>query len=145
MIVKAGRALDKAFAPAEGRWVVVDPDYKTQLLQDAKYFIRATDMGDAIVKSGRLGTTAGKAPGFIGQCSNFDVYMSPVLPLNSSGDTMCQYGAGQVISYAGQLRKIEKIRRETTFADAVRGLILHDATVFNEHAKAFGSIRKTTV
>jgi hypothetical protein len=144
MIVLAGKALSKQNAPRDGRWIVVDPDYEAALLQDAKYFIRATEFGDMIVQTGRIGMPANKTPGFIGKCAGFDVYVSNVLPVDSTGATMCQYGAGPVISYAGQIRKLEQIRRETTWASAVRGLLLHDGTVFKEHAKAFGTIRKTT-
>lgn len=144
LMVKAGKALDKANAPQDGRWIVVDPDYKSQLLLDTKFFIRSTDLGDSIIRSGRLNTTAKNTPGFIGQCSKFDVYVSNALPTNVGGDTICQYGAGQVISYAGQIRKVEQIRRETTFGSTVRGLILHDGIVFAENSKAFGTIQKTT-
>jgi hypothetical protein len=87
---------------------------------------------------------AGETPGFIGRAGNFDIYVSTALPLDTTGATMCQFGAGPVISYAGQIRKIEPIRREMTWSSAVRGLILHDGTVFNEHAKGFGTLRKQT-
>ncbi|OJW23187.1 MAG: hypothetical protein BGO49_27215 [Planctomycetales bacterium 71-10] len=141
LFVKAGKALDQQNAPDMGRWAVVDPDFKAALLRDTSYFIRATDMGDEVVTTGRLPRAAKNTPGFIGRVSNFDVYCSNALPV--SGTTRyCQYGAGPVISYAGQLRKVETIRRETTFATAVRGLLLHDGTVFAEHAKAFGVIQK---
>ncbi len=143
MLVKAKKALRKKNC-IDPRWAVVDADYEAQLLLDTTYFIRATDLGDQIVMSGRINGKASDTPGFIGRCAGFDVYASNVLPFNSSGDTMCQYGSGKVISYAGQIRKMEQIRRETTWASAVRGLILHDGTVFNEKAKGFGTIRKTT-
>jgi hypothetical protein len=141
-LVAASKALNKQNAPREGRWVVVGPTYEAALITDTTYFIRATDMGDRIVQSGSVAMGADKAPGYLGRAAGFDVYGSNALP-SDAGGTYAQYGAGPVISYAGQIRKIQRITRESTWADAVRGLILHDGTVFAEHAKGFGTIYYT--
>jgi len=52
------------------------------------------------------------------------------------------YGQGNPISYAAQLREVEAIRLETTFASAVRGLLLHGGTVFAEDKKRLGYIMR---
>ncbi len=139
-LVLARKALNKQNVLPNSRWAVLGPAYEAALLQDAKWLIRATDMGDTIVSRGLLpGAAANTIPGFIGQCAGFNCYVSNVLP-SDSGGTYALFGGAGVISYAGQIRKLERIRLQDTFADAVRGLVLHDDTVFNEHAKALGSI-----
>lgn len=140
LFVDAGKALDNMNAPQQGRWAVVGPNWRSMLLKDTNYFVRATDIGDSVIRSGSIGgreRTARQAAGFLGQVANFDVYLSTGIPTDSGG-AYCQFGAGPVISYAGQIRKIQRILLESTFATAIRGLLLHDADVFDEHAKAFG-------
>lgn len=141
LFVDAGKALDTKSAPQTGRWAVVGPNWKSFLLKDTTYFLRATDLADRALRTGSIaGTerTAKNAAGFLGEVAGFDVYMSTAVPGNGTG-YFCQFGAGPVISYAGQIRKVQKIVLESTFADAMRGLLLHDATVFSEHAKAYGT------
>lgn len=142
LFVDAGKALDAKNAPQTGRWAVIGPTWKSFLLKDTTYFLRATDLADRVLRSGRLAggdpRTARSASGFIGQVAGFDVYLSNGIPTNGTG-YYPQFGAGPVISYAGQIRKVERIVLESTHATAVRGLLLHDADVFDEHAKAFGS------
>lgn len=139
LLVEANRRLDLLNAPAGNRWAVVGPTFKASLMADSKYFIRSTDLGDQIVTAGRISMKANSIPNFVGQAAGFNVFWSNALPSDANG-TYLQYGAGTPISYAGQIRKLEQIRRESTFADAVRGLLLHDGTVFNENAKEFGYI-----
>lgn len=143
-LVDAGAKLDAQHVPQQGRWAVVGPNYKAFLNKDTTYLIRATEMGDSIVRMGLQGIArkASSLPNFIGQVAGFNVFMSNNLP-SDSGGSYAQYGGPGVISYAGQLRKIEQVRRESTFASAVRGLLLHDGTVFDEHAKAYGTIYTT--
>lgn len=138
-LVDCGKLLTLRNVPRNGRWAIITPDWEAFLQKDTTYLIRATDMGDTMLQTGRPGSTASNAPGFIGRLANFDLYVSNATPVDSGG-RRCMFGQGKPISYAGQIRKIEKIRRESTFADTVRGLILHDATVFAEQAKALGNV-----
>lgn len=142
LFVEAGKALDKQNVPQEGRWAVVGPNWKSKLLTDNAFFLRATDLGDQVLRSGSFRgqqqqRTARNSAGFLGQISNFDVYLSTGVPTDANG-AYCQFGGGKVISYAGQLRKLQRIILESTMATAQRGLLLHDADVFAEHAKAYG-------
>lgn len=138
-IVAAGLALDLQSAPKVGRWCIVGPTYKSFLLQDTTYFIRATDMGDRIIQMGSLSFQASSQPGYLGECAGFHLFLSNAIPGDATG-YYNQFGSPGVISYAGKIRKVETIRLQNTFATAARGLILHDGTVFAEHKKAFGYI-----
>lgn len=150
-LVQAQAALDAQNVPQQGRWCVVSPIYKSFIVRDSTYFVRATDLGDIIVTSGRVpdAEEAGgyryrtmneaQEMGFFGRAAGFDMYMSTALPTDSGGK-YCEFGQGFPISYASQIRELEAIRLESTFATAIRGLLLHDCTIFNEHAKKFGTI-----
>jgi hypothetical protein len=141
LVVAAGLALDKLNVAPDGRWIIIQPYAKSLLLKDTKYFINATDLGDATITSGTRTAREAMARGFIGQLANFDVYVSNNLPA-SGANTYWVYGQGKPISYAAQIPAgtLEALRLESTFSTAVRGLLLHDATVFTEDAKRLGSI-----
>ena len=138
-LVNAAKALDLQNAPAEGRWAIVHPYFKSLLLKDTVYFIKGSALGDSVLVSARPGMTTRTAPGFLGQVAGFDVYCSTNLPTTATG-TYLPFGVGRPIAYANQLRKVETIRLETTFATACRGLILHDGTVFTEASRRLGYI-----
>lgn len=139
-LVEAGKRLDLQNVPLDNRWAVVGPSYKAALLQDDKYFIRATDMGDEYFRWGRMSKPVKEMAGFIGQAAGFNIYVSNAIP-TASGAYYCQFGRAGCISYAGKIRKVERIRRESTFGTAVRGLLFHDSAVFTESAKSYGYIK----
>ena len=142
-LIAAQKALNKAKAPRAGRWAVIGPTYEAALLEDSTYVIRATDLGDKVVMMGMKAMAANSVPGFLGQCAGFNLFGTTSLPTDGGTGTYALFGAPGVISYAGQIRKLERIRLQDTFGDAVRGLILHDSKVFDEHAKALGYIYYT--
>lgn len=137
-IVKARTALSKASVPMGGRWMVIDPDTTGLLLQSTQ-FTRATDLGDAVIMSGRVGSDS--RPGFIGRIAGFDVYESNNVPVTGGNTKYIQFGDRYFISYAAQFNELEAIRLQTAFATAVRGLLLHDCKVFGEGAKRGGYIK----
>jgi len=141
-ISKLAEALSAANVPEEGRWLKVHPAIRTLLVNDTAHFIRASDMGDSIVKTGRPGATAQTAPGFIGNVLGFDVYMSSVKITDGSSNYILA-GNRDSITYAGVIRKMEALRLQTTFGDAVRGLVLHDATVLAEYANTLAYVKCT--
>lgn len=147
VIASMAEALSVQNVPEIGRWLVVNPHHRSLLWNDTSHFIRASDLGDAIVMSGRFdengnGTPANRAPGFIGQILGFDVYMISHLPTDGT-DFYMVGGTRDAITYAAQIVKIEALRLQTTFADAVRGLMLHDAKVFAEYSKALTTAKVT--
>jgi hypothetical protein len=143
-LVHAGKNLDQLNVSSDQRWAVVTPFFKSLLLQSTKYLIRATDMGDAIIRTANIQANEASRIGFIGQCAGFDCYMSNNLPTNATYWANA-FGQGKRISYAAQIppSTMEALRLETTFATRVRGLLLEGAQVFAEDAKALGVIYTT--
>lgn len=149
-IVSAVTALDTINAPQNDRWCIVTPTYKAFLVKDNTYLIRSTDLGDNIVTSGRISDGMGgtRAPtvreaeqmGYFGRAAGMDLYMSNAVPTVTGTGRYCMFGQGQPICYASQIRSLEAIRRQDTFASAVRGLLLHGKKVPAEYGKRLGYI-----
>jgi hypothetical protein len=139
-MVEARTRLTKQNVPTHGRWMVVDPDTAALLLQ-APEFVKATDLNDRVIVEGNLAGSRELPPGFLGRCAGFDIFESVNVPVAST-DTFIPFGTRKAVSYAAQIREIEVLRLQTTFAWAVRGLLLHDSKVFAEYAKQLGYIRK---
>lgn len=147
LICSLNEKLSKNNVPEEGRWLIVHPAIRTLLLNDTSHFIRSSDLGDYVVRSGRL--SADGAPmkaadnrNFIGVMQGFDVFMRST-PVTDGTNNYVVAGNRESITYAGVINQIEALRLQSTFANAVRGLVLHDATVFAENAKTLGYIKVT--
>jgi hypothetical protein len=140
VMVEAGVRLDVQNAPTEGRFFIVDPATYALLLNDTTHFIRSTELGDRMVQQGTIAD--GGRPGFVGQCAGFSIYKSNAVP-SASGAKYLLYGVEGAISYAAQIKSVEMIRLETTFATALRGLLLHGAGVFAEASKMLGHVKAT--
>jgi len=140
-LVAAGLLLDTQSVPAQGRWALVTPYFKSLMMQSTTYFIRATDLGDSIVQSANLRVSDAMRVGFIGQAAGFDVYSSTNLPTNATYWANL-FGQGKPVCYAAQIPPgtLEVLRLETTFATRVRGLLLEGAQVFAEDSKRLGVI-----
>jgi hypothetical protein len=142
--------LSKANVPATtgSRWAVVDPDTTSLLLQDTEHFVRAGELGDKVVQYGLIGgeevaRTAAEAPGFVGMVAGFAVYETPHVPRTNGGNKVLLFGDNEAISYAAQITEIEVLRLQTTFANAIRGLLLHDTFVAAENSKRLVSLTAT--
>lgn len=147
LFCKARAILSKNNVPATtgARWAIIDPDTTSLLLQDVDHFVRAGELGDKVVQYGLIGgdeveRTAAQAPGFVGMIAGFMVYETPHTPV-ISGSKYLLFGDNEGLSYASQITEIEAIRLQTTFANAVRGLLLHDTFVPAEAAKRLVSIK----
>jgi P22 coat protein - gene protein 5 len=143
---QARAVLSKNNVPATtgSRWAVIDPDTTSLLLQDTEHFVRAGELGDKVVQYGLIGgeevaRTAAEAPGFVGMVAGFAVYETPHSPRSGSSKYLL-FGDNEAISYAAQITDIEALRLQTTFANAVRGLLLHDIFI-----PAESSMRLVTV
>jgi hypothetical protein len=150
LFCKARATLSKNNVPATpgARWAIVDPDTTSLLLQDVDHFVRAGELGDKVVQYGLLGgeevaRTAVEAPGFIGMIAGFMVYETPHVPV-ISGAKYLLFGDNEGLSYAAQITEIEVLRLQTTFANAVRGLLLHDTFVPAEAGKRLVYIKATS-
>ena len=126
-LVTAGQQLDEENIPRVGRWVAVTPRGYADLLQNDK-FIHATQSGDDVIATGRVGQAAG-----------FDVFMSNNLVNSSTTFYKYLYGTRDAVTYARQLLGApEAIRREGAFEDAIRGRMVYGAKAVE--SKALGTI-----
>ncbi len=112
-LVLAGRRLDEANVPRTGRWVVVSPAGYAALLTNDKFVVQATATGDQIVRTGLVGQVAG-----------FTVYTSNNIVESSSNVRKYLYGSNRAITFAEQISKTETLRREGSFNNAIRGLLV---------------------
>jgi hypothetical protein len=136
--VGAAEKLNDQNAPGADRWMVVDPKTASAIALSPS-LIRSTAMGDAIVQ-GNMGVAADQ---FIGVIAGFRTYWSNFTPktTGAGASKFLVYGAGKPVNYAGQIAEVELIRLQDRFATAMRGLLLHDATVLAEHSKRLGTIK----
>lgn len=118
--------------------MVVDPKTASTIALSPS-LIRSTAMGDAIVQ-GQMGVAN---ENFIGVIAGFKTYWSNFVPktTGSGASKFLMYGSGKPINYAGQIADSELIRLQDRIATAMRGLLLHDATVLAEHSKRLGTIK----
>jgi hypothetical protein len=137
-IVEARKRLNKQNVPSIGRWMVIDPDTEALLLKSDLIVKSGVQASYETVKEGQVNGAARE--GFVGRIAGFDVYCSNNVPA-AAGAKYIQFGDKWAIAYAAQLSQTERMRLQTTFADAIRGLLLHDTKVFNENAKRLGYIK----
>ena len=112
----AGRELDEANAPQEGRVAVIPPWLKEKMIL-AK-IIRDTDNSATVTN------------GFVGRFLGFDVYVSN--NVSHSGTTWYApmfFIRDMTIGFASQLNKVEALRAETSFEDKLRALTIYGRKV----------------
>lgn len=121
-MVEAGKQLDEANVPRGGRWVVMTPKgYADILKNDA--FIHETASGDSVIRTGQVGTISG-----------FRVFVSNNLVNTTSNTFAYMYGTNAAITFAEQLVRVEPVRREGSFEDAVRGRLVFGRKVVRPFA-----------
>lgn len=135
--VDARKALTKNSVPTMNRWVVIDPDTEALILKSDYFSKGGTAASDKVKAEGGLD---GARPGYLGRIAGFDVYVSNSVPV-AAGAKYIQFGDNYAIAYAAQINEIERLRLESQFATAVRGLLLHDTKVFSEASKRYGYIK----
>jgi hypothetical protein len=67
---------------------------------------------------------------------------TPHVP-KSGANKFLLFGDNEAISYAAQITEIEALRLQTTFANAVRGFLLHDIFVPAEASKRLITLKAT--
>lgn len=116
-LASAREYLDIEGVPKEGRWVVLPPWVITKLV-----------LGKLLTTEGSVNAENAFANGFVGRCMGFNVHESNNLYQTGSDPsytTYCMAGVPEAISYAEQVVNIEALRRESGFADAVKGFNLY--------------------
>ncbi|MFB4320666.1 P22 phage major capsid protein family protein [Actinomadura sp. 21ATH] len=130
--------LDKAKVPAEGRFLIVSPEFYAVILQDARF-----------IDASQYGSTDGIRNGEVGRISGFSVLVSLNLPAGTAGtppevSNFAIAGHRMATTFAEQINKTEAYRPESSFSDALKGLHLYGARVVRPEALAVMDIDVTT-
>lgn len=132
ILVPLGVKLDEADVSTEGRWVVLPPWLHGRIQLDGRF-----------IKASEAGTTAGLRNGEVGTAAGFRILKSNNV-VNSSGDDYeILAGVDSAISYAEQINKVEALRPQNTFSDAVKGLHLWGAKVIRPECLAGATASQT--
>lgn len=117
LIVDLGTKLDEKCVPTMGRYVIAHPEFVNLLAKDVRVIDNAQVLANGIVQGMEVnGMTIIKSP------------------LMEKGKVLCVHP--DAIGYAIQLDKLEALRLEGSFSDAVRGLQVYGGTVLRPEAIA---------
>jgi hypothetical protein len=130
VLMRMGQALDEQNIPEVGRWVVMPAWAGRQIKQSE--LRQAYLSGDSVsmLRNGRLGMV-----------DRFTIYISNLLPNNSSDSA--QFNAGEWpifaghahgLTFASQISKVETLRSELTFGQILRGLQVYGYQVVDGRA-----------
>ncbi|WP_294978385.1 hypothetical protein [uncultured Microbacterium sp.] len=108
--------LDKANVATQNRSVVVTPDFHGVLLRDPRF-----------IKVNESGTSDGLRNGMVGRAAGFDILLSNNAPNTSGSEFATIAGNDRAITFAEQINKVEAYRPQSSFSDAVKGLLLYGA------------------
>lgn len=117
--------LDLANVPTQGRYVVVRPELHGCLLRDARF-----------IKVNESGTEDGLRNGHVGRAAGFDIMISNNAPNTTASEYATIAGTNQAISFAEQINKVEALRPQSSFSDAIKGLALYGAKLVRPDALA---------
>lgn len=129
-------ALDEANIPTEGRYCVVPPWFHGRLLGDDR-FVRADASGHTPGANGVQGN------GMVGQAAGFNILKSNNCSLVTGDDYRISAGVTDAVTLATQITEVEGLRLQTTFADAIRGLLLYGAKMIRPEMTATAVASKT--
>lgn len=120
--------LDKSNVPADGRFLIVAPEFYALLLGDARF-----------IDASRYGSTRPIQNGEIGQVLNFTVLQSNNIPVGTTAiaPIMSNFviaGHSIATTVANQITKVEGYRPPDSFSDAVKGLYLFGGKVVRPEA-----------
>jgi len=137
VLMRAGQVLDEQNIPEQGRWVVMPAWAGRQIKQSE--LRQAYLSGDSVsmLRNGRLGMV-----------DRFTIYISNLLPNNSSqsanfnsGEWPIFFGHAHGLTFASQISKVETLRSELTFGQILRGLQVYGYQVVD--GKALGQCQVT--
>lgn len=117
--------LDKANVPTNGRYAVITPELHGCLLRDGRF-----------IKVNEAGTDEGLRNGHVGRASGFDLAVSNNTPNTSGSEYVVQAGVNSALSFAEQINKVEALRPQSSFSDALKGLALYGAKLVRPDAAA---------
>jgi hypothetical protein len=108
--------LDKSNVSTQGRSIAITPDLHGCLLRDARF-----------VKVNESGTSEGLRNGMVGRAAGFDILLTNNAPNTTGNEFATIAGNNRAITYAEQINKTEAYRPQSSFSDAVKGLLLFGA------------------
>lgn len=112
--------LDEADVPEQGRFAIVTPAFHGLLLKDQRFIAAGDEKGAAV-----------RANGVVGAAGGFTIHKSNNLPDGpgvGAGKSLIA-GYRDATTYVVQVNKVEAMRLEKRFADAVKGLAVYGAKV----------------
>ena len=118
-LVDLNTKLTEANVPMTGRWVVVPAFFHGLLLKDQRFVGNGTDYNKAILEGGLVGSASG-----------FTVYVSNNVPQTAGTKYKIIAGTEEAGSFAEQILETKAYSPEKRFADAVKGLHVYGAKVF---------------
>lgn len=118
ILVDIGVALDEANVPEGGRWVVIPPWFRGELLKDVRFTSFGTGENRGTARSRAIGETV----------AGLKVYMSNNLPVAGSAYTLLA-GVPSAAAFVEQIVKTEPFRPESSFSDALKGLHVYGRKV----------------
>lgn len=130
VLMRMGQVLDEQNIPEVGRWVVM-PAWAGRMIKQSE-LRQAYLSGDSVsmLRNGRLGMV-----------DRFTIYISNLLPNNSTDSTNFSAGewpifAGHAhgLTFASQISKVETLRSELTFGQILRGLQVYGYQVVDGKA-----------
>lgn len=117
--------LETANAVGDGKkgWVVINPKVKSLIIKSPE-FIHATTLGDSVIRKGAIGEIAG-----------LDVMVSTNFKAIAT-KYYIMAGTNDAITFGSQVVKVEPIRLQGRFEDAMRGLYVYGAKTLVPNALA---------
>jgi coat protein Gp5 len=129
-LLHIARLLDDAKVPRGGRFVIVPP-----------WMIQKLGLGDVTASTNNVETLR---EGLVERRAGFDILMSHNVPHTSSTKYKIVAGTTLAATFASQLEKIEALRLEGSFSDAVRGLYLYGSKVTHPEALALATVNEAS-
>jgi N4-gp56 family major capsid protein len=108
--------LKKANVPSNGRTIAVTPEMYGCLLRDSRF-----------IKANESGGSEGLRNGMVGRAAGFDIVETNNAPNTTGNEFAVLAGVNSSITFAEQVNKIEAYRPQSSFSDAVKGLVLYGA------------------
>jgi len=124
---KVTEELDKVNCPTDGRFAIIPPAIHSKLILASVIQLYTTQQD--VLTNGRVGRTLG-----------FDIFVSNNLTNTAGAKYKCMFGTNSAITYAEQINKIEALRPQAKFSDAVKALMLYGAKVVQADALACATL-----
>lgn len=124
VLVDLRTSLTKSNTPADGRWVVVPPEFYAVLLKD-----------DRFIRADAAGTTMGLRNANVGNAAGFSVLESNTVPFtagdgSTTSDTWTLIAGHSIATtYAEQIAQVKAVDLQDTFGEGVKGLHLYGGKV----------------